>query len=129
VRFSVIVPAHNEAWWLPRALASITAAGARVEGPVEVVVVANRCTDDTALIAASADAVVIESLARNVAAVRNAGAGVATGETIVTIDADCVMAPTALCGVEDLLDSGKYVGGGTKVRPERSSVGIWATYA
>ena len=129
MRFSVIVPAHNEAQWLPRALASITAAGTRVDGPVEVVVVANRCSDDTAALAAAADAVVIESPARNVAAVRNAGAGVATGDTIVTIDADCVMSSTALRAVEDLLDSGKYVGGGSKVRPERSSVGIRTTYA
>jgi glycosyltransferase involved in cell wall biosynthesis len=129
VRFSVIVPAHNEAGWLARTLASISTAGARVDGTVEVVVVANRCTDDTVVIAAAANAVVIESPARNLAAVRNAGAAVATGDTIVTIDADCVMSPTALLAVEDLLDSGKYVGGGTKVRPERSSVGIRATYA
>jgi glycosyltransferase involved in cell wall biosynthesis len=129
VRFSLIVPAHNEAVLLPRALASIAAAGARVDGSVEVVVVANRCTDDTAVIAAAADAVVIESPARNVAAVRNAGARAATGDTIVTIDADCVMSPTALQAVADLLESARYVGGGTKVRPERSSAGIRATYA
>jgi glycosyltransferase involved in cell wall biosynthesis len=129
VRFSVIVPAHNEAVWLPRALASIAAAGALVDGSVEVVVVANRCTDDTAVIAAAADSVVIETPARNVAAVRNAGAGAATGDTIVTLDADCVMSPTAFYAIEDLLDTGRYVGGGTKVLPERSSVGIGATYA
>jgi hypothetical protein len=51
------------------------------------------------------------------------------GDTIVTLDADCLMSSMALLAVERLLDSGKYVGGGTKVRPERSSAGIRATYA
>jgi glycosyltransferase involved in cell wall biosynthesis len=129
VRFSVIVPAHNEALLLPRALAAITAAGTRVGGEVEVVVVANRCTDDTAAIAAAAKAVVVDNSARNIAAVRNAGAAIATGDTIVTIDADCLMSPVALVEVDRLLGTGRYVGGGTTVRPERSSAGIRATYA
>ena len=128
-RFSVIVPAHNEARLLPRGLAALKTAAAHVHGRVETVVVANRCTDGTARIAADSGAVVIENDVRNLAAVRNAGAGVATGNVFVTIDADSQMSPGALREIESLLATGRVVGGGTAVVPERSSVGIRATLA
>src|SRR4051794_8663590 len=54
VHVSVVVPAHNEARFLPNVLNSIAAAAERVTGPVEVIVVANRCTDATATIARTA---------------------------------------------------------------------------
>lgn len=73
--FSVVVPAHNEERWLPRALEAIATAAQRVDVDV-----------------------------------------------IVTIDADCVMAPNALQEVARLLATGGYVGGGTKVRMERTSL-------
>jgi glycosyltransferase involved in cell wall biosynthesis len=124
----VVVPAHNEELLLPRCLDAISAASVRVGDAVEVIVVANRCSDSTAAIAHDAGAVVIDSDARNISAVRNAGAAAATGDVIVTIDADCVMSPAALSEIDRLLGSGRYVGGGTKVRPERTSAGIRATY-
>ncbi len=129
MRFSVVVPAHNEEALLPRGLAAIAAAAQHVDGGVEVIVVANRCTDRTAAIARDAGAVVVESEARNIAAVRNAGAAAGTGEVVVTVDADCVMAPLALSEMDRLLRSGDVVGGGVLVRPERRSAGIAATYA
>lgn len=60
---------------------------------------------------------------------RNHGARVATGDLLVTIDADCIMSAAALLEVATRLETGRYVGGGTKVVPERSSVGIRATLA
>jgi glycosyltransferase involved in cell wall biosynthesis len=128
--FSVIVPAHNEAALLPQALASIAAAGEAVDdADVEVIVVANRCTDDTAAIARRAGATVVEDGSRNLSAVRNAGAARATGHAIVTMDADCRMSPRALDEIGRHLATGRYVGGGTRVVPERTSPGIRATYA
>jgi glycosyltransferase involved in cell wall biosynthesis len=70
---------------------------------------------------------VVESDARNISTVRNAGAAVATGDVVVTIDADCVMSPAAFVDIGRLIDCGRYVGGGTLVRPERMSAGIRAT--
>lgn len=128
MRFSVVIPAHNEERLLPRGLAAVATASEHVED-VEVIVVANRSTDATEAIARGAGARVIEHDARNLAAVRNAGARIARNEAVVTLDADCVMSPLALREVERLLASGRYVGGGTKVRPERTSPGIRATYA
>jgi glycosyltransferase involved in cell wall biosynthesis len=128
MRFSVVVPAHNEQTLVPRCLGSIAAAATGSGRAVEVIVVANRCTDETARIARSAGARVVESDARNIAAVRNAGAFTATGDVIVTLDADCRMDPGALAEVERHLADGRCVGGGTKVVPERWSPGIGATY-
>jgi glycosyltransferase involved in cell wall biosynthesis len=129
VNFSVVVPAHNEERLLPGALRAISKAADAVAGEVEIVVVANRCTDATAEIARAAGAVVVEDESRNISAVRNAGAGRARGEALVTIDADCRMSPRSLLEIERLLNSGRFVGGGTKVVPERRSAGIRATYA
>ena len=129
MRFSVVVPAHNEELLLPSGLAAIAAAAERAPGRVEVIVVANRCSDSTATLAHDAGAVVVENEARNISAVRNAGAAVATGDVIVTIDADCLMSPAAFHEIERVLSTGRYVGGATKVRPERASAGINATLA
>lgn len=126
---SVIVPAHDEARLIGRGLAAIAAAAERAPEPVEVVVVANRCRDATAEIAEQAGAVVVANDARNLSAVRNAGAAAATGDVLVTVDADCLLSPFALADVAQLLATGRYVGGGTRVVPERRSPGIVATYA
>jgi glycosyltransferase involved in cell wall biosynthesis len=129
MQFSVVVPAHNEELLLPNALKSIDVAADQVERDVEVIVVANRCTDATVDIASAAGALVVEDDSRNIAAVRNAGAAVATGDVLMTVDADCMMSPLTFCEIERLLGTGRFVGGGTKVLPERRSAGIRATYA
>jgi glycosyltransferase involved in cell wall biosynthesis len=129
MQFSVVVPAHNEERLLPRSLAAIERASALVDGDVEVIVSADRCSDATVEIAGAAGARVVELNARNIARVRNAGAARARGDVLVTIDADCVMNARALLGVQQLLASGAFVGGGTEVVPERASAGIRTTYA
>jgi glycosyltransferase involved in cell wall biosynthesis len=129
MRFSVIIPAHNEEELLPRALEAVKTAAGRAEGRTEVIVVDNRSTDATPSIASAFGAAVVTSDARNIAVVRNVGAAASGGEIVVTLDADSVIAPSALADIDRLLASGRYVGGGTKVRPERNSVGIMATIA
>jgi glycosyltransferase involved in cell wall biosynthesis len=124
---SVIVPAHNEELLLPRGLEAIHRAARGSSIDLEVVVVANRCTDATAAIAESAGAVVVENGARNIATVRNAGVSAAGGDVIVTIDADSRMAPNTFSEIERHLASGHSVGGGASFVPERSSAGIQAT--
>jgi len=127
--FSIVIPAHNEAAYLPRGLRAITEASDQLGRGVEVIVVANRCTDATADLAAASGATVIEDESRNLAAVRNVGAAVARRDVVVTIDADSIMSPRTLVEIEQLLGTRRYVGGGTKVVPERRSAGIVATYA
>jgi glycosyltransferase involved in cell wall biosynthesis len=128
-RFTIVVPAHNEARLLPGGLAAIGLAARRVGGEVEVVVVANRCTDETAEIARRAGAVVVEDSSRNLSMVRNAGVAAGTGDIVVTLDADCRMHPDSLIAIERALATGRFVGGAVRVVPERTSPGIRATYA
>jgi glycosyltransferase involved in cell wall biosynthesis len=129
MRFSIVVPAHNEEQLLPRNLRAIARASAHVRDDVEVIVSADRCSDATVDIARDAGAIVVESDSRNIARVRNAGAAHARGDFLVTVDADCVMNSRALLRVDQLLECGTFVGGGTRVIPERTSAGIRATYA
>lgn len=124
-KFSVIIPAHNEEQYIGKCLCGICrAAKAAAPDKVQIIVVANRCTDRTAAIAKKYGTEVIENTDRHISRIRNAGAAHAKGKIIVTIDADSVMAKSALCEVRDLLGSGKYIGGGANQKFDRMSLGI-----
>ena len=124
---SVIVPAHNETAFLPACLEAIAIAAERVGTRVETVVVLNRCTDDTGDIARRAGCLVVSEDAKNLSRIRNAGAAAASGEIIVTCDADSRMHEDSLVEIVRRLESPKIVGGGAMVLPERWSPGIVAS--
>jgi glycosyltransferase involved in cell wall biosynthesis len=121
---SVIVPAHNEEKYIGPCLSSIRLAAERAKVLVDIVVVLNRCTDSTREIAEAYHATCIVEDRRSIAAVRNAGIRSARADSIVTIDADSIMSPGALEDVLAHLDGSRYIGGGTRIYPERWSVGI-----
>jgi glycosyltransferase involved in cell wall biosynthesis len=126
-RFSVLIPARNEGNFLPQCFDSIQAAAAPFPGQVEIIVALNRCTDRTEEIALKQGAKVVREDGRNLARIRNAAAKAATGEIIVTIDADSRMTGKMFVEIDRLLRTGKYIGGGTTIRPERWSLGILVT--
>jgi glycosyltransferase involved in cell wall biosynthesis len=121
---SIIIPAHNEEKYLPKCLDSILVAAARMQCPTEIIVSLNRCTDQTEDIAKCFGAVTVHEDEKNIARVRNAGARIATGNVVVTIDADSWMTPNMLQEVIRHLETGHYIGGGVSIRPERFSTGI-----
>ena len=124
---SVVIPAHNEEEYLPSCLEAVKRAAVALPGGVEIVVVANRCTDRTAEIAESFGAVVVRNDARSIAQVRNAGIRASHGGIVVTVDADSVMSEDALREIKEMLASGRFIGGGTPVRFSRMSVGIFCS--
>lgn len=127
--FSVIIPAHNEEKYVGKCLHFIKEA-AEYAKPCEVqmIVVANRCTDRTAAVARRHGAeVVIDEESRCISAVRNTGLRAAKGEIVVTIDADSVMTKTSLAEIRQLLGSGKYIGGGAMPEFDRMSLGIFVS--
>ena len=126
-RFSILIPARNEEKYLPGCLESIAAASQPFAGEVETIVCVNRCTDRTEEIARTKGAKVVHTDARNLAIIRNTAAKEAQGDIIVTIDADSRMSPNMLRDIDRLLRSGRYVGGGVMMYPERWSLGIVAT--
>lgn len=125
--FSVIIPARDEERYIGRCLESIRVAAESYWDKVEVIVVLNRCTDKTEEIAHGFGARTIREDAKNLARIRNAGARVALGRVLVTIDADSAMSPGTLVAIDRALASGTTVGGGTHIRPDRSSPGIAVT--
>lgn len=123
--FSVIIPAHNEEKYIRRCIRSIRKAASAFQENVEIVVVCNRCTDRTGKIAKKLGARVLTNEDRCIARVRNAGISEAKGEIIVTIDADNRMTGGTLQEIYELLQSGRYIGGGAPIRFERYSFPLW----
>lgn len=83
---SVVIPAYNEAEFLPRCLESLAKqAGAP---NFEVIVVNNNSTDNSAELAKKYGAIVINEPIQGVVAARQAGYMVAKGKILVSTDAD-----------------------------------------
>ena len=126
-QFSVLIPARNEENFLPGCLDSIKVAATPFPDQVEIIVALNRCNDHTEEIALKHGAKVVHDDSRNLARIRNAAARAATGEIIITIDADSRMTDNMLTEIDRLLRTGRFIGGGVAIRPERWSLGILVT--
>jgi glycosyltransferase involved in cell wall biosynthesis len=122
---SVVIPAHNEEKYIARCLESVRAAERQLSAPVQIVVVLNRCTDRTEEIARRYKATIVSEHARNLAKIRNAGISASSGRIVVTIDADSRMSRNMLREVSRRIATGRYVGGGVRIMPERVSLGIF----
>jgi glycosyltransferase involved in cell wall biosynthesis len=123
---SIVIPAHNEQYYLGGCLAAASAAAKAVGVSVEIVVVLNRCTDGSERIAREHGAKLIQNDSRCIAAVRNRGVAAASSEVIVTCDADSRLHPQMLPAVLAGLKHGA-IGGGVDLRYDRRSFGIRAT--
>jgi glycosyltransferase involved in cell wall biosynthesis len=86
MRFSIIVPAYNEAAYLGCALDSLLHQD--YNGRYEVIVVDNNSTDGTAAIAARYGVPVVKEPQQGVCAARQRGVDCARGEIIISTDAD-----------------------------------------
>ncbi|MGN7896325.1 glycosyltransferase [Bacillus sp. 22475] len=124
IKFSIIIPAHNEEKYIRKCLDSIVEASKAYTNAIEVIVVLNRCTDKTEEIAQLYNCITLKNNDKNLSKIRNAGAEIASGEIIITIDADTQMTETMLSNVDKYLASGKYNGGGVNGKFERISLGI-----
>ena len=91
---SVVVPCYNQANFLPEAIESVLA---QTYGRVEVVVVNDGSTDDTAAVASRYERVrCISQLNGGQGAARNEGLKRATGEYVLFLDSDDRLLPDAL---------------------------------
>jgi glycosyltransferase involved in cell wall biosynthesis len=113
-KISVVIPAHNEATFLPRVVGAV-----RAQQPpgaeLEVIVVDDGSTDGTAAIAREAGARVLElpSPSGNPAAARNRGAAAAGGDPLIFLDADCIPGSGWLASILAAHDRGATVVGGS----------------
>lgn len=94
---SVVIAAHNEANVIGKCLDAL--AVQRSTGPIDIVVSANGCTDDTAAVAARPGVTVIDRPEPGKAAALNAGDPAATGFPRIYLDADIVVPPHGVATV------------------------------
>lgn len=87
-RFSVVIPAYNEASFLGSCLDSLFSQDFR--GRYEIIVVDNNSTDATAAVASSRGVKVVHEPRPGVCSARQRGTELAEGEIIVSTDADTV---------------------------------------
>jgi glycosyltransferase involved in cell wall biosynthesis len=107
---SVIIPAHNEEAVIGRCLRTLTAGSAADD--LDIVVVANGCTDSTVEIVARYPGVrLIEASVASKPAALNAGDAAARHFPRAFVDADIEVEPRALLAVAEALgDTGAFVG-------------------
>lgn len=129
MKLSIVIPAHNEEDHLGQCLSSIKDQSIPENAVIEMVVVLNRCTDRTEEVARGYGAIVLENNSKNISAIRNTGVEFATGDWVVTIDADSWMSPGVIPEIFQRTKMQNILGGGIKIRPERWSIGIATGYA
>lgn len=125
---SVIIPARDEERYIEKCIDSIYNSAHSIPCHLEIVVVLNRCTDNTEEIARRRGCIITREDSRNLARIRNEGVKHARGELIITIDADSQMSKGMIAQVLKIMKNGKIVGGGVLILPERWSLGILFTY-
>ena len=133
-RFSIVIPAFNEAAHLPRLLDSIATARANYgadSDAVEVIVANNTSTDQTGAIAAARGCRVVVEGRRVISAVRNTGAAVARNEVLLFVDADSQIHEETFTAIERALATTgeRIVGGATGVRMDRWGPGIAVSFS
>lgn len=125
-RLSVVIPAYNEAPWLPATLEAARAALAQVGVAHEIIVVDNNSTDATAELARAQGARVVFEPVNQISRARNRGARAARGRELLFLDADTELEAGVLRELLAVLDDGA-AGGGVPVVFDRP-VPFWARW-
>src|SRR5215831_2985963 len=97
-RFSVVIPCYNEAGYVAETLHSLRKQD--FDGEFEIIVVDNNCTDGTAEIARELGAQVVEEPVKGVCNARQLGTEAASGEIVISADADTTYAPDWLSKID-----------------------------
>lgn len=108
---SFIVPAYNEERLLGAALDALHGAGRAAGELYELVVVDDASTDRTAIIAERHGAVLVSVAHRQIAATRNSGARMASGELFIFVDADTIVSEAVVRAAVEALRGGAAGGG------------------
>lgn len=118
VRWSVVIPAYNEAGMIAGTVEAVRGAFAEAwpEAELEVVVCDNHSTDGTGAVAEGVGARVVFEPHNQIARARNAGARAARGEWLLFLDADTMVGTALLGEMRRGVESGAAGGGGARVK-------------
>ena len=130
---SILIPANNEARWIGACLAALSRSDPPPSGPVQVVVIANGCSDDTAAQARAQASplrargwqVDVLDLARgSKPGALNAGDDIARHPARLYLDADVRPEPPLLAQISAALATAapRYVSGTPRIAPARSAI-------
>lgn len=119
MHLSIIIPAFNESRLIEPTLRSVftsLSANQQAGFTSEIIVVDNNSTDNTAELARQAGARVVFEPVNQIGRARNTGAGQATGDWLLFLDADSLLSPGLLADILQTIASGHYVGCGSTLR-------------
>ncbi|MGX1318023.1 cellulose synthase/poly-beta-1,6-N-acetylglucosamine synthase-like glycosyltransferase [Bradyrhizobium sp. USDA 377] len=125
---SVIVPAFNGG---PGLLRSIESLRRQTLAPLEIIVVDDGSTDDTRAIAERAraaglvDMVICHGTRCGRSAAINAAARFASGELLLTVDADTLFEPTAVAGLASTFMDPRVAGASCNIAISNEASSIW----
>lgn len=128
---SVIIPAFNEAGYLPETLDRLGAAERHFKAvsgaAVQILVVDNASTDRTAELAQAAGAAVVPEAEHNIGRVRNAGVAAALHEVLIFLDADILVPQELLLRIARAMTDSTCAGGSVDIlhRPGSSILRIY----
>lgn len=131
---SIIIPAFNEAKYLPSHLPSVIQSldswMSASHGDGEIILVDNSSDDDTAELAQSYGVRVISEPVRSIGRARNSGANAALGRYLFFVDADVTIPLDAVAVAVSILECGEHIGGAIqpRYRPRRMSARLLCAY-
>ena len=117
IKYSIVIPCYNEEKFIARTLISLNKQS--YEGDKEIIVVDNNCTDKTIDIARSYGAKIVSEKEPGVCHARQAGTLKASGEIVISTDADTIYQPKWLENIDKVFtrnDDVVAVGGPCKYR-------------
>lgn len=114
--YSIIVPAYNEASWLPKSVGRLKEAMANIPLQGEIIVCDNNSSDETAACARALGVRVVFEAYNQISRARNSGARMAAGKYLVFVDADTLVPDELLAEALRRLQSGQFCGGGAVVQ-------------
>lgn len=124
---SFVIPVRNDAVRLARCLASVTA-NDYPSTQIQLIVVDHHSTDGTADAAKRFGAVVLKGAGNSVAALRNQGAGEATGDIVAFVDADHEIDKRWIATAVEILADPSVGGAGSAYSPQPSSNWVQRQY-
>ena len=127
MKFSIIIPAFNEAKLLPETLAFLASGRAVMHQTgveTELIVADNNSTDGTSEIARQAGATVAFEPVNQIGRARNTGARAASGEWLLFLDADSKPSHELLMDLLEVAQDDRVIGGGVTLLQDGNFFGF-----